>query len=150
MTIALDRRTFLSSALAGLAAAAVITPEQALAGAAPPAWTLGVADVAADIPRETLTRVHGAMPRGFGGTLYRNGPAKFRRGGGSAGHWFDGDGLIRRFHLSDGRATLNARFADTPKRRLETRLDAMVIPNSSPGIYRGMLRPAAPSPANTD
>jgi GNAT superfamily N-acetyltransferase len=30
------------------------------------------------------------------------------------------------------------------------RLDATVIPNSSPGIYRGMLRPPAPGPANTD
>ena len=30
------------------------------------------------------------------------------------------------------------------------RLDALVIPKSSPDIYRGMLRPASSSPADTD
>ena len=70
----------------------------------------------------------GRAPEGLAGSLYRNGPAKFRRPGRSATHWFDGDGLIRRFRIADGQANLAARFADTPKRRLETRLGAMVMP----------------------
>ncbi len=138
MTIALDRRSFLSSLLATGAASAVITPERALAGAAPADWTLGVADVEEDIALSAMRPIAGRLPRGFAGTLYRNGPAKFRRKGGNSGHWFDGDGLVRRFHLADGKATLNARFVDTPKRRLETRLDAMVVPGfgtkSGPGV----------------
>jgi carotenoid cleavage dioxygenase-like enzyme len=127
MTAMLDRRRFLAAGLAA-AGAAIITPDRALAGAAPPAWTLGVRDVEADIAEQAMRLVHGRAPAGFSGRLYRNGPAKFRRGTSAAGHWFDGDGLIRKFEVRDGAARLTARFADTPKRRLETRLDAMVQP----------------------
>lgn len=127
MTITLDRRRFLAAGLAA-AGTAVITPDMALAGAAPPAWTLGVRDVEADVPEEVMRLVHGRAPAGFSGRLYRNGPARFRRGTSAAGHWFDGDGLIRRFEVRDGQARLAARFADTPKRRLETELGAMVQP----------------------
>ena len=125
---AIDRRRFIHSMLAAAAASAIITPERALAGGAPPAWALGVADVNADIAPRSLSLIAGRAPADFAGILYRNGPAKFRRGGASAGHWFDGDGLIRRFQIADGRAALSARFADTAKRRLETRLDRMVMP----------------------
>jgi all-trans-8'-apo-beta-carotenal 15,15'-oxygenase len=135
MTAPCDRRQFILSTLAAAAATAVITPEQALAGAAPAKWTLGVADVDTDVALEKLTLVDGRAPKGFAGTLYRNGPAKFRRSGGESGHWFDGDGLVRRFHIADGTASLNARFVDTPKRRLETQLDAIVMPGF--GTKRG-------------
>ena len=124
----IDRRQFIRSLAAAAAASAVITPERALAGALPSDWTLGVADIDGDIAPRALTPVGGRAPADFAGVLYRNGPAKFRRGASSAGHWFDGDGLIRRFEVSDGRASLAARFADTPKRRLETRLDRIVTP----------------------
>jgi all-trans-8'-apo-beta-carotenal 15,15'-oxygenase len=126
-----NRRQFLTQMVAAAAAAAVITPERALAGAGVGAganWLPAVADVDADIPLQTQRLVSGRIPAALSGTLYRNGPAKFRRGQGASGHWFDGDGLIRRFHINDGKATLNARFADTPKRRQETALNAMVIP----------------------
>ncbi len=126
MTIDLNRRTFLGTGL--MAGAAIITPDMALAGATPPGWALGVADVEADIPLETLTLAQGKVPQGFSATLFRNGPAKFRRAGGEAGHWFDGDGLVRRWQVRDGQASLAARFVDTPKRRLETKLDAIVQP----------------------
>lgn len=138
MSIATNRRQFMHL-LGAAAAAAVITPEQAMAGAAPGDWTLGVADVDADIALHTLSRVHGRSPRDFAGTLYRNGPAKFRRGTGASGHWFDGDGLMRRYRIDGNRATLNARFADTPKRQLETRLDAIVMPGFGTAIGAGAI-----------
>lgn len=137
-TTTTDRRSVLGL-ISAAAATAVITPEAALAGAAPAGWTLGVADVEADIPLRSLRRVHGRSPRDFAGTLYRNGPAKFRRGSGASGHWFDGDGLMRRFHIDGGRATLNARFADTPKRQLETRLDAIVMPGFGTAVGPGAI-----------
>lgn len=127
MTMTLDRRRFLAACLA-TAGTAVITPERALAGAAPANWLPAVADVEADVPEQVMQLVHGRAPTGFAGRLYRNGPAKFRRGTSAAGHWFDGDGLMRKFEVRDGVARLTARFADTPKRRLETRLNAMVQP----------------------
>ncbi len=139
MTIqsALDRRQFVQAILATAAASAVITPDRALAGAAPASWTLGVADVEADIAPRALTRIAGRVPPDLAGILYRNGPAKFRRGTSSAGHWFDGDGLIRRFEIAGDRATLAARFVDTPKRRLETRLDRIVIPGFGSPMREG-------------
>ena len=121
-----SRRTFLTAA-----AALAITPDTAFAARAMRVasdWSLATADVEGDIAPRVLQRVHGRVPEGLSGALYRNGPAKFRRPGGSSQHWFDGDGLIRRFGIHDGQATLAARFADTPKRRQETRLDAMVMP----------------------
>ena len=63
MSATIDRRAFLGcSMLAG--AAAIIAPDQALAGASPPGWALGVADVEADIPEAPMTLVHGHAPAG--------------------------------------------------------------------------------------
>ncbi len=125
------------SVLLGAAAvsAAIVTPEKSFAAAAlravqagAPDWSLATADVETDVTPRALNLIHGRPPEGLKGVLYRNGPAKFRRPGGNATHWFDGDGMMRRFGIEDGRATLSARFADTPKRRQEARLDAMVMP----------------------
>jgi len=113
------------------AASVVVAPDVSWAARALTAassWALATADVEADLAPRALRLVRGRAPAGLAGSLYRNGPAKFRRPGRSASHWFDGDGLIRRFRIADGRATLAARFADTPKRRLEERLGAMVMP----------------------
>ena len=113
------------------AASVVATPDVSWAARALTAassWSLATADVEADLAPRALRLVRGRAPAGLAGSLYRNGPAKFRRPGRSATHWFDGDGLIRRFRIEDGKATLAARFADTPKRRLETQLGAMVMP----------------------
>jgi all-trans-8'-apo-beta-carotenal 15,15'-oxygenase len=123
---------------ASLAAGAMMMPDAVFAATTGTAdWTLGVADILSDIAPRMVRRIHGKSPAGLRGTLYRNGPARFRRGTSSSGHWFDGDGLIRSWRIADGDARLAARFVDTPKRRLEERLGAMVIPGfgttSGPG-----------------
>lgn len=83
----MHRRSVLTAA-AGFGALA-FTPEVVLAAAANSGdWTLGVADVEADIAPQALRLVHGRAAAGLSGVLYRNGPAKFRRPGGSAE--FDG------------------------------------------------------------
>ena len=128
----MDRRNFLTAA-ASLGAASLgalaLTPETLLAAQANSgAWTLGVADVEADIAPQDLRLVRGRPPADLAGVLYRNGPAKFRRPGASATHWFDGDGLMRRFQIGEGKARLAARFAETPKRRIETAANGMVQP----------------------
>lgn len=124
-----SRRHFLMGAAA--LSAAVATPEMVRAAAALEAsadWALATRDLEGDVAPQTLKLIHGRAPRGLEGTLFRNGPAKFRRPGGSATHWFDGDGLMRRFDIRDGKASLQARFADTLKRRTETELNAVVTP----------------------
>lgn len=124
-----SRRSFLMGAAA--LSAAVATPETVRAMAAMQAsadWSLATADLEGDIARRVMRRVHGRAPAGLEGALFRNGPGKFRRPGGSATHWFDGDGLMRAFRVRDGQATLEARFADTPKRRWESEIGAVVTP----------------------
>lgn len=121
----MDRRQLLG-AFCATAAASLITPE--VARAAAPAWAPAFADLDADVPRTAMKRVHGRAPDGLAGALYRNGPGKFRRPGGSVEHWFDGDGLMRAFRVAGGEATIEARFIDTPKRRTDTAANAVVTP----------------------
>lgn len=141
MTYEPSRRSFLAGAAVAAGttiAASLFCPERALAAAMPADWRLGFADVEADIAPYAMTLVAGRAPDGLAGRLYRNGPAKFRRGASSAGHWFDGDGFIRRFRLGDGKAELSARFVDTPKRRMEQKAGAMIVPGfgtpAGPGL----------------
>jgi all-trans-8'-apo-beta-carotenal 15,15'-oxygenase len=124
-----SRRNFLMGAAA--LSAAVVTPETVRAMAAMQAtadWALATADLEADVAPRAMRLVHGRAPVGLTGTLFRNGPGKFRRPGGSATHWFDGDGLMRAFRVHEGQVSLEARFADTPKRRWESEIDAVVTP----------------------
>jgi all-trans-8'-apo-beta-carotenal 15,15'-oxygenase len=135
----MDRRAFLRAAgLTG--AAAVLSPETVFAAGAAD-WTLAFRDVEADIGPTRLAHVRGKAPAGLSGALIRNGPAKFRRPGGSAGHWFDGEGLVRRWSIQDGQASLAARFVDTPKRRANAAANAMVTPGfgtrAGPGATLG-------------
>lgn len=135
----MNRRDVLrGAALTG--AAAFLTPE-ALWAAAASNWTLGMADVEADVTPTVLTLVHGRAPDDLKGTLFRNGPAKFRRPGGSAGHWFDGDGMVRKFQIGDRQARMAARFVDTVKRRQDTAAQAVITPGygtpSGPGARVG-------------
>jgi all-trans-8'-apo-beta-carotenal 15,15'-oxygenase len=142
----MDRRSFLTAA-AGFGTLA-FTPERLLAAAANSGdWTLAFADVEADVASRPLRRVSGRAPADLSGVLFRNGPAKFRRPGGSATHWFDGDGLIRRFAIEDGQASLAARFADTRKRRTDAAAAAVVTPGfGTPG--RPGVRVAGPDDVN--
>jgi all-trans-8'-apo-beta-carotenal 15,15'-oxygenase len=150
MPAILDRRAFLGSSLL-VGAASIIAPDEALAGASPPGWALGVADVEEDIAEAPMALVGGRAPSDFAGTLYRNGPAKFRRPGSAAGHWFDGDGLVRKFRIGDGKAALTARFVDTPKRRQETALGRMAMPGfgTAPGKGITLSSPDDGNAANT-
>lgn len=145
----LDRRQFVSRGLMTCAAAAL--PAPLLAAPAKPDWTLGLGDVLADIPAQGLTRLHGRAPA-LTGTLYRNGPARFRRGSSASGHWFDGDGLVRAWRIAEGQAQLAARFVDTAKRRLEEQLGAIVQPGFGTPPRPGAVvdGPDATNAANTN
>ena len=139
----LSRRTLLAGG-AAVAASAALTPEAVWARAAEAAfsadWSLAVRDIEADLPRRSLRRIAGRAPAELEGVLFRNGPGKFRRGGGEPAHWFDGDGLIRAFRVRDGQASLAARFVDTPKRRRDAAANALVTPGfGTPGTREGRV-----------
>ncbi|WP_184716149.1 carotenoid oxygenase family protein [Caulobacter sp.] len=148
----MNRREILSAVT--LLGGASLTPEAVWAAAANAKtgdWTLGVADVEADIAPAALTRLHGRAPADLKGTLFRNGPAKFRRPGGSVGHWFDGDGLVRKFQIADGQARMTARFVDTAKRRRDTAAGAAITPGygTAAGAGAKMAGPDDANAANT-
>jgi all-trans-8'-apo-beta-carotenal 15,15'-oxygenase len=145
----MNRRSFLTAA-AGVAALALNPDVLYAASAGAGDWTLGFADVEADIAPRGMSLVDGKPPADLAGVLYRNGPAKFHRPGGSVGHWFDGDGMVRRFGLNDGKATLSARFVDTPKRRADTAANAVVTAGfgTAPGKGAGVQSADAVNAAN--
>ena len=64
--------------------------------------------------------VTGEIPRELHGTLYRNGPnPQFPPRGGSAYHWFDGDGMVHAISFADGRAAYRNRWVRTRRFELE-------------------------------
>ena len=105
------------------------TPEQAAAAASAAVaadWRIAFADLDQDLAPRPLTRIRGKAPADLAGTLFRNGGARFRRARGSATHWFDGDGLIRKFRIGPDGVTLSARYVDTPKRRADIAADGVI------------------------
>jgi carotenoid cleavage dioxygenase-like enzyme len=122
----LNRRAAL---LGAASVASALSPELAHAGvqaATAAEWGLAFGDLDEDVSERSLDLIHGKAPADLSGVLYRNGGARFRRRGGDAAHWFDGDGLIRRYSLQAGAAKLSARFVDTPKRRADAAAKAVV------------------------
>jgi carotenoid cleavage dioxygenase-like enzyme len=144
---AISRRTLLVS-IPGLTTTFLLPgPVRALGAVSLHDWRLAFTDVEDDIDEQPLALVHGRPPRDLRGTLYRNGPARFRRPGGSAGHWFDGDGMIRAFSIRDPGATLRASFVDTPKRRADSAANAVITGGfGTPSQARA--RPASNDDAN--
>ncbi len=55
------------------------------------------------------------LPDGLVGTLYRNGPALFKRGDTEYKHWFDGDGMIHSFFMSGSSLTHKASMVHTDR-----------------------------------
>lgn len=74
---------------------------------------------AQEVSREVTLDVTGTLPQELRGTLYRNGPARWEAGGFSAGHLFDGDGLVSKFVIDCGEVRFQSRYVRTPKFRAE-------------------------------
>lgn len=69
--------------------------------------------------RDYVPEIEGTLPAEMSGTLYRNGPGLFERGGYRKKHLLDGDGLVQRLSIHDGKAHYSNAFVDTPKRAEE-------------------------------
>ncbi len=114
---------------------------------------LGGVENAAEVTGAALVVLEGALPPGLRGTLLRNGPGRFERGGERVPHWFDGDGGILRVGFGgDGKASVDYRFvqgrafvADEAAGRY-THPAFGYLPEGSP-VVRSLLR--AKNPANT-
>lgn len=99
------------------------------------------------IAEESLSLVSGRAPDGLMGTLYRNGPAHFRRGDQILDHWFDGDGFVRAFSINGNAATLQAQFVQTIKRERDDAAGRFIMPGFGTKAARG-APVASPDDAN--
>ncbi|MFL0760238.1 MAG: carotenoid oxygenase family protein, partial [Prochlorococcus sp.] len=76
-------------------------------------WASGYFNVEQELNDVALRPLRGKLPAELCGSLYRNGPARFERGGQSLHHPFDGDGMITALHFSKGEVLLSNRFVRT-------------------------------------
>lgn len=63
-----------------------------------------------------LTDIEGEIPKELRGSFYKIGPATKEIFGTKLKHYFDGDGYVSRFAISDEGVELTARFIQTPQR----------------------------------
>lgn len=90
--------------------------------------------------------IEGRVPDGLVGTLYRNGPGLFDRGGFRKRHLLDGDGMIRATTFSEGRARFRNHFVRTAKYEAEQKAGAFLYPTwatPAPGFFENI--PCIPS-----
>ncbi len=65
--------------------------------------------------RYSAPRIEGEIPTDLRGSLYRNGPGLFERGGVAIRHLLDGDGLVQRLSFTDAGVRYQNRFVRTAK-----------------------------------
>ncbi|MDJ0922387.1 MAG: carotenoid oxygenase family protein [Henriciella sp.] len=125
-----SRRGFLTTGLAVTAAArtglgkAMAEPHHNL-----PDWHVGYRNAPVNgFDPAPMQLVFGKAPSGLSGSLYRNGPAQLHHGKTPASHWFDGDGLVHRIAIDDGKAVHSGRFVQTHKRKEELKAGAFLAP----------------------
>lgn len=101
-------------------------------------WAIGFSGAEGDYQPLTM-QVSGEWPAQLSGNLYRNGPAKMSRAGKAYQHWFDGDGMVQQFSVSNGQIQHQAKFIQTKKFKVEEAAGAFkyttagtVIPNALP------------------
>lgn len=122
----LSRRLFLH---VGLMTGAGLAIPSAFADDTMPAWHIGYRTAPpAGFGPSPMHLVSGKAPAGLAGTLYRNGPAHFQHGEAYATHWFDGDGMVQRIAIGEGKAVHTGRFVDTLKRRMEMKAGKFLAP----------------------
>jgi all-trans-8'-apo-beta-carotenal 15,15'-oxygenase len=156
----MNRRHFLGTSLAATGAALIGVPKL-WAASAPDAyqsaflaalkdkpWLVGFESAVADRDFPAL-EIEGKIPRGFAGSFYRNGPARHDFAGQRYHHWFDGDGMIHRYHVADGKVDYRARFIRTEKFKSEESAGRFlydgggtVIQNAGTGAGPDSINPA--------
>ncbi|WP_414623225.1 carotenoid oxygenase family protein [Calothrix sp. CCY 0018] len=109
------------------------------------AWAKAFQKPATEFPLTPLSIIEGEIPASLNGTLYRNGPGRFERGGISVGHWFDGDGAILAVHFTGGNATAVYRYVQTEGFKEEASAGKLLYGNygmTAPGaVWNQWLKP---------
>lgn len=132
----MSRRRFLGS-LAAAASGLLLAPRLLRADSAVDAFARGRADhpylagwqsIDGEAFGPSVATLEGRLPDGLQGTLYRNGPALFERGGQRYTHWFDGDGLVQSWRITPKGIEHRARMVGTSKYRREQQAGRFLLP----------------------
>lgn len=90
-------------------------------------------------------RVEGRIPEQMRGTLYRNGPGLFDRGGLRKRNLLDGDGMVQSFRFHDGGVQYRNRFVRTHKYLAEQAAGRFLYPSWSTqapgGLWANFMAP---------
>jgi len=95
-------------------------------------WSRAYSSYAGGTTNYEITDVEGVIPATLRGTVFRNGPGNFERGGRRFKHVLDGDGLICRIAIdgSTGRASFASKFVLTPSYVAEEQADDVLFRNT--------------------
>jgi all-trans-8'-apo-beta-carotenal 15,15'-oxygenase len=159
----MNRRSFLSG-LALAASSSALAPAKVWAGdtgglstadafaarRANEPWLMGWENAPGELDRSALT-IEGRLPSALRGSFFRNGPAQHSRGTVRYDHWFDGDGMIHRWGLGEGRVSYKNRFVKTAKRDAEVAAGRFIYPAGGTEIpgSAGVTSPDGINVANT-
>ena len=99
------------AACATVAACSVITPQQS--SQLRRDWTAAFATQPREFSEVAVPVISGSLPSDLSGTLFKNGPARFERGGVAYAHWLDGDGYLTALTLSNAGATWSGKYVRT-------------------------------------
>ena len=121
-------------------------------------WKAAFASQPNEFAQIPVQLVSGTPPVGLQGTLFKNGPARFERGGLKYAHWLDGDGYMTALHIrSDGSgdAVWSGRYVETEAFQAETARDLILFRTTfgtqrPGGILANILDIRLKSPANTN
>ena len=104
-----------------------------------------------------ISEIEGTIPADLKGSLWRNGPGNFERGGQRFEHVLDGDGYLGRISIdgSAGRASFKGRFVRTADFEEEEAADAILKRNTfgtqpEGGVLANAGRLALKNVANTN
>eukprot|EP00795_Rhopilema_esculentum_P009144 gene9144-16807_t len=61
-------------------------------------------------PTAVSADIHGTVPEWISGDFFRAGPGKYKWGSSSYNHWFEGDAILNRFHISNGGVEFSSKF----------------------------------------
>ncbi len=94
-------------------------------------WTTAYDSMPGEFEYE-VDDIEGTIPADLCGSVWRNGPGNFERGGERYAHVLDGDGLICRISLdgASGRASFKSRFVRTPDFEAEEAADTVLRRNT--------------------
>ena len=118
-------------------------------------WKSAFATQPSEFANVAATVISGRLPASLRGTLYKNGPARFERGGTTYAHWLDGDGYLTALTLSDAGAEWSGRYIATDIYKREDETDEIQMRTTfgtqkPGGIFANVMDIKLKSPANTN